>query len=771
MTINFPNSPTTNQTYTFNGRSWQWTGVAWKAITTTFGPTGPTGSAGFIGSDGATGATGAQGIQGPTGSAGFIGSDGATGATGAQGIQGPTGSAGIAGPTGTTGATGATGLTGTSPYDYSQIQKILASDRASSDSFGSSVSISADGNTAIIGATGEDTSPNSNQGAAYIFIKSGSTWTEQAKLLASDAASSDFFGRPVALSADGNTALIGAPNEDTGATTDQGAVYVFTRSGTTWTQQQKLLASDPITEDFFGYSVSLSSDGNTALIGAFFKNATLNQYGAAYVFTRSGTTWTEQQKLLASDPAFTDQFGWSVALSADGNTAILGANLEDTSPTSNQGAAYIFTRSGSTWTQQAKLLASDRANNDNFGSAVALSANGNTALIGARTESTGATTSQGAAYVFTRSGSTWTEQAKLLNSINPVTGDNFGFSVALSADGNIALIGANSENTSPLGDNGAAYVFTRSGTVWSRSQKLLASDLESSDQFGSSVSISADGNTALIGASVESTPATTGQGAVYFFNTRQNVFGSVGPTGLTSFLYQPTAPTGASIGNVWVDSDAATSVINTNDFLLKADAVVGYATKAEGIRTFADAAARSSAITSPTEGMVTYLSDIDKLQLYNGSAWVPSSPVLQVVSASTNTQVTIASTTYTDSGLSATITPISTTSKILVLTSQVIAFERTANQSNNGIRLLRGSTSIGEFGDANGLYSASIIAGNATVVVGRTIMSINYMDSPATTSATTYKIQGRCNTTDSGSSIKFQNEGLIGNMILMEIGA
>jgi hypothetical protein len=189
------------------------------------------------------------------------------------------------------------------------------------------------------------------------------------------------------------------------------------------------------------------------------------------------------------------------------------------------------------------------------------------------------------------------------------------------------------------------------------------------------------------------------------------------------------------------------------------------------VMNFAGTAARGSAIATPIEGMVSYLSDIDKLQLYNGSAWIPSSPVLQVVSASTNTQVQITSTTYTDSGLTATITPSSTASKILVLTSQMVETSRDANQSNNGIRLLRGSTSIGEFGDAAGLYSFGIIAGNTTVVIQRTPLSINYMDSPATTSATTYKIQGRVNTTSNSGSLIFQNQSLIGNMILLEIGA
>ena len=213
----------------------------------------------------------------------------------------------------------------------------------------------------------------------------------------------------------------------------------------------------------------------------------------------------------------------------------------------------------------------------------------------------------------------------------------------------------------------------------------------------------------------------------------------------------------------------------TGDVLTAADAN-GYLAS-QVVMVFASAAARTSAIASPQEGMISYLKDTNSTEYYSGSAWAAigggggGGKVLQVVSASTTTQTIVASTSYTDSGLSATITPTSATSKILVLTSQVVEVDRTANQSNNGIRLLRGATSIGEFGDASALNSFSTVVGNSTAVILRNIVSINYMDSPATTSATTYKVQGACNTTSNSSTITFQKGSLIGNMILMEIGA
>jgi hypothetical protein len=192
------------------------------------------------------------------------------------------------------------------------------------------------------------------------------------------------------------------------------------------------------------------------------EDAVKNALGANYRPMQLPTT--EQAKLLAGDKASSDQFGWSVALSSDGNTALIGARQEDTSTptaTSDNGAAYVFTRTGSAWSEQAKLLAGDKATNDNFGISVALSDDGNTALIGARQEDTStptATTNNGAAYVFTRTGSAWSEQAKLLAG-DKASNDNFGISVALSDDGNTALIGALNESTSSTTNNGAAYVF------------------------------------------------------------------------------------------------------------------------------------------------------------------------------------------------------------------------------------------------------------------------------------------------------------------------
>jgi hypothetical protein len=390
--------------------------------------------------------------------------------------------------------------------------KIQASDKQGGAFFGEPVSISSDGNTAIVGARLKDAT-----GVAYIFTRSGTTWNEQQKIQASDKQGSDFFGT-VAISGDGNTAIVGASGEDTGGSL-AGAAYIFTRSGTTWNEQQKIQASDKQGGDNFGRSVSISSDGNTVIVGAEGEDTGGGDAGAAYIFTRSGTTWTQQKKIQASDKQGGDGFGYSVAISGNGNTAIVGASGEDTVVGTNTiydtGAAYIFTRSGTTWNEQQKIRASDKEQNDRFGYSVAISDDGNTAIVGALYEGTGGGQA-GAAYIFTRSGTNWNEQQKIQASDKQAS-DNFGESVSISSDGNTVIVGAWREDTGGR-DAGAAYIFTRSGTNWNEQQKIQASDKQFGDNFGESVAISGDGNTTIVGAWREGTGGTDA-GAAYTFET------------------------------------------------------------------------------------------------------------------------------------------------------------------------------------------------------------------------------------------------------------
>jgi FG-GAP repeat len=378
-----------------------------------------------------------------------------------------------------------------------QNAKLTPADQSGDAGFGGSVAVSADGNTALIGGT----SDNNNVGAAWVFTRSGSTWSQQGpKLTASDETGAGRFGSSVALSADGNTALIGGASDNNNV----GAAWVVTRSGSTWSQQGPKLTGSTATGGqlplmpSFGYSVALSADGNTAVIGAPFEGNGPLTYGAAWVFTRSGSTWTQQgPKLTATDQTPSTRFGWSVALSTDGNTALIGDPFDKDNRPLMSGAARVFTRSGSTWTQQGpKLTATDETLSARFGWSVALSRDGNTALIGGTSDNN----NMGAVWVFTRSGSTWNQQGAKLTASDETGAGQFGISVALSADGNAALIGGSPFDVSGS-SAGSAWVFTRSGATWSQQgTRLTASDETGSSVVGASVALSADGNTALIGA-------------------------------------------------------------------------------------------------------------------------------------------------------------------------------------------------------------------------------------------------------------------------------
>ena len=369
-----------------------------------------------------------------------------------------------------------------------QPQHVFAADGAPSDDFGGAVGIW--GDTAIVGASGHDTA----QGAAYVYQRIGRYWTYTQTLVAPDGADDDCFGSAIAL--EGDTAFIGAAGDDAW----RGAVYVFTRSGGTWSYAQKLVASDGVAGQEFGMRVALS--GATAIMGAHNDDVRATDAGAAYIFTRVGGTWGQRAKLYASDAAARDFFGCSVALK--GGTALVGAHYDDTAAGLNAGSTYVFTGSGSTWTERARLSVTGGVADDHFGSAVALE--DGTALISA----TGYGSYGGAAYVFTGSGGTWTQRTKIVAPDVSVS-SFFGHAVGLS--GGTALI-------TRLGDDqlttnaGAAYVYTGSGATWTLRKKILADDGAAFDSFGTSGVLS--GGTALIGANLDDTGAGTDAGSAYF---------------------------------------------------------------------------------------------------------------------------------------------------------------------------------------------------------------------------------------------------------------
>jgi hypothetical protein len=462
---------------------------------------------------------------------------------------------------------------------------LKASNTDFGDEFG--FAVAASGDTVAVGAWLE----NSNEpeaGAVYVFVRSGTTWSQQAYLKPANNDADDHFGHVVALS--GDTLVVGTASEDSSATgvdgdesddsmESAGAAYVFVRSGTTWTQQAYLKASNTEAQDAFGISVAVS--GDSIVVGAVGEDSSATgvdgdqddngavSSGAAYVFARSGTTWSQQAYLKASNTAFDDEFGRSVALSGD--AILVGADQEDSSATgvngsqadgaAQAGAAYVFTRSGTTWSQQAYLKASNTDPGDGFGQWVAL--DGDTAVVGVPKEdsiATGIDGDQGddsamwagAAYVFTRSGTSWSQQAYLKAS-NTDAGDQFG--IATSVSGDTLVVGASTEDSRAKGidgnqaddsssNSGAVYLFARDGGTWSQQAYVKASNTSEGDGFGLSVGLS---GTLLVSGAFRDDSSATG------VNGNQNDNGA--PNAGAAFTFE--------IGpNPWTDLGSALAGVN-----------------------------------------------------------------------------------------------------------------------------------------------------------------------------------------------------------------
>src|SRR6056300_1114431 len=301
-------------------------------------------------------------------------------------------------------------------------------------------------------------------------VGSATTWDTGTRIVSTDAQAQDYFGFSVSISGDGNTAIMGAFEEwgpPSAPNARGGAAYIFTRTNGSWDTGTKILEPGAEPHAQFGFSVNISSDGNTAIVGALLENgspsAPVTDSGAAYIFTRTNGSWDTGTTIRAPDPGQDDRFGQSVALSSDGNTAIVGAFYDDgppSEPVSQTGAAYIFTRTSGSWDTGTKIVATNQQSYDVFGGSVSISGDGNTAIVGAYGDGG---TYKGAAYIFTKSNGSWDTGTKI-TAPGGATQDAFGIGVALSSDGNTAIVGAYLEDgTSPdvNFNSGAVYIFTR----------------------------------------------------------------------------------------------------------------------------------------------------------------------------------------------------------------------------------------------------------------------------------------------------------------------
>jgi FG-GAP repeat protein len=484
------------------------------------------------------------------------------------------------------------------PGDWRQTAYLKAQSAGDGDQFGYAVAVSADGNTLAVGAPMENsgsTGINGNQadesaddaGAVYVFARSGDRWVQQAYIKASNAESFDHFGNAVALSADGNTLAVAAYFEASGATgingeqhdnsrPQSGAVYVFTRGGGTWTQQAYVKASNTGEQDdgdTFGYSIALSSDGNTLAVGAPSEDSsatgvngnqpdnTAGGAGAAYVFFRSGDRWSQQAYVKAANTLDNMLFGYAVGLSGSGDALAVGSfdergcsnviNGPYEMKCGGTGAVYAFTRTGGVWSQNAYLKAREQDRGDSLGNWVAVSEAGDMVATAAADEDSMTTgvnavesghsgrvgaeddRSSGAGYVFVRAASGWVEEASFKASNTGIT-DWFGQRLALSGDGATLAFSAPNEDSAARGlggkqddesadQAGAVYVFTRTDGQWRQQVYAKGSNTEAFDEFGSALSLDRAGRTMVVGAHFEDSNgdeadnSVVDAGAVYVF--------------------------------------------------------------------------------------------------------------------------------------------------------------------------------------------------------------------------------------------------------------
>jgi CO dehydrogenase/acetyl-CoA synthase epsilon subunit len=453
---------------------------------------------------------------------------------------------------------------------------VKASNTGANDWFGYSCAMNADGSVMVVGAHQEDSnatgingdqSNNSaaNSGAVYVFVRNGTMWTQQAYIKASNAEAGDEFGRSVSINADGNTIAVSAPLEDSnaiGINGDQsnnglpnaGAVYVYVRNGSVWSQQAYIKQPYFLSDDQFGNQLDLSGDGQTLAIGAFHNLGK----GIVFICSRTGSTWSHQTSILGTNTEVGDDFGASVSISGDGKYLAVGATGEDSNATGingdqdddtflQSGATYLFSRSGSSWTQEAYIKASNTAIDDQFGSSVSLNGDGTVLAVGAKFEDSNATgingdqannasANSGAVYIFEKPFYFWSQQVYMKAS-NTGNNDQFGGMIMLNDAGNRLVIGAaNEDSSSPLmngsqtsnsaPDAGAVYDFRYSGTKWVQHNYIKASTPGSPDSFGISAGMSGTGDILVIGAYREESNATgidgdqsndlaLGSGAVY----------------------------------------------------------------------------------------------------------------------------------------------------------------------------------------------------------------------------------------------------------------
>ena len=402
----------------------------------------------------------------------------------------------------------------------SEEAKVFASDKSANSNFGWNLAVDATGTRIIVGAhLASNGSLLGNYGSFYIFKRTGLSWTLEAKAAAGGLlASGIYLGYDVAIDDDGSRVAIGAPRGSNGLVSQCGSVSVYVRSGATWTLETTLYASDRAANDNFGSAVSFNGDASTLVVGSPFANPNgVSNAGAAYVFRRIGTTWTQEAKLISPTPLANDSFGNVVDISLTGIRIVIGACLSDPSSLSSAGSIFVYSRSSTVWTLEATLTASDMKANNQFGFSVSINGTGDRIATGANLASVGNKANSGAVYVFTRISGKWGQEAKII-AFDLASTDQFGFSVCLNREGDKLAVGSNLADPAGISNAGAAYIFNKVGATWTEEVKLTASDKEANDNFGCCVALSSDSGRLIVGSYLEDPGGTSNAGSLYVYS-------------------------------------------------------------------------------------------------------------------------------------------------------------------------------------------------------------------------------------------------------------
>jgi glutamate synthase domain-containing protein 3 len=504
-----------------------------------------------------------------------------------------------------------------------------------SDSFGRSVATSADGKTIIVGAHQDEIGATTGTGVVYVYDRVGSSFNQVGILTGSLATNAtDNFGWSVATSADGKTIIVGAINDEIGANNASGVVYVFDRVGNSFNQVGILTGSLAVdSSDNFGFSVASSADGKTIVVGAHQDEiGATTGTGVVYVYDRVGSSFNQVGILTGSLAVDTDdRFGYSVATSADGKTIVVGAWLDEIGATTGTGVVYVYDRIGNSFNQVGILTGSLAVDgSDIFGNSVATSADGKTIVVGASFDEIGANLSSGVVYVFDRIGNSFNQVGILTGSLAVSASDQFGYSVATSADGNTIVVGANQDEIGATTSTGVAYIFNRQGNSFNQVGILTGSlAVDASDSFGWSVATSADGKTIVVGAISDEIGATTSTGVAYVFDETRETYVYSGPTGNIGIGTATPTSRLQVVGDVLVSG-----VITATTFFGN---LTGYASTA-GIATYATNAGIATYATNAgiATNVIGGIGSITQLQV-TGISTFTNGPILVGSATSTGT--------------------------------------------------------------------------------------------------------------------------------------